>query len=369
MNALKQKIFGNYFKEPFHDKININKPILKKNSNNNILNKNFMKTDSDNDHFIQENFDTDKILNKNRNILNFNSNKNQINKEKYFDNTIPKSNITMKKPKKEIHTIEIILQHLQSKVPPQNFFSPEPNLTNFSDLEFKKSILQQKLQKIRKKNKELSQIIEPYKNSMSNEEIEQEQCLNYIKYLEGKRKKYILLNNKLKYDIKNRGVSMKKRLENIICNQLKEYENIYNNHFGNKDIKELNGQNGEIILNNNTNNEVPNIKSEISECKLNYTTTESVGNGNKIKNGNIIGNDSLKIIKNESNNKNCLSYNNNCNIQNNFQTSIKFIKNTKITRNNNNSSTITASHDMGIRTKQFKNLKDISKNNSVLNIK
>ena len=40
------------------------------------------------------------------------------------------------------------------------------------------------------------------------------------------------------------------------------------------------------------------------------------------------------------------------------------------TRNNNsNSSTITASHDIGIRNKQFKNLKEITKNNSVLNIK
>ena len=370
MNVLKQIIFDNYFKEPFHDKININKQILNKNNNDKKSKNDFMITDYDTDDNIQEKNNTDYILNNNGNNINLNLKKNQNTKEKNFDNTIPKNNIKLNQQKREFRTIETILQHLRRKVPPQNFFSPEPNLTNFSDLEFKKTLLQQKLQKIRKKNKELSQIIEPYKNSMSKEEMEQQQNLNYIKYLEAKRKKYLFLNNKLKYDIKNIGVSMKKRLETIVYSQLKEYENIYNNYYDNKDINELNGENGEIIFDNKTNSEAPIIKSEISEYKLNNITTESVGKGNKIKNGNNIGNNSLKFIKNEPINKNCLSYNNNCDNKNSYQASIRFIKNTKITRNNNsNSSTITASHDIGIRNKQFKNLKEITKNNSVLNIK
>ena len=71
--------------------------------------------------------------------------------------------------------------------------------------------------------------VEPYKQSMTNEDIENEQTLEYIKYLDNKIKEFVLLNNKLKQKLmSNQNINLKKKIEYLITKQIKEYEKLYN---------------------------------------------------------------------------------------------------------------------------------------------
>ena len=200
------------------------------NTNNKFSIKNSLFTDSDNDEFFKKNYDTEKVINKNRNkcvpISNTIKPKNKdiydmekINTNFYHlnynnhDNTIP---INPKSKKPEIQNIEKILKCLKED---NNNYTIDIQMSNNSssigsieELENKKEILIKKLKKIREKNKELMAYLEPYKQSMTNEDIENEQIMKYIKYLDDKRKKNIFINNKLKQkSMNNQNISMKKK--------------------------------------------------------------------------------------------------------------------------------------------------------------
>ena len=202
------------------------------NTTNKFSIKNSLFTDSDNDEFFKKNYDTEKIINKNRNkcvpISNTIKPKNKdiydmekINSNFYHlnynnhDNTIP---INRKNKKPEIQNIDKILKCLKED---NNNYAIDIQMSNNSssigsieELENKKEILIKKLKKIKEKNKELMAYLEPYKQSMTNEDIENEQIMKYIKYLDDKRKKNIFINNKLKQkSMNNQNISMKKKIE------------------------------------------------------------------------------------------------------------------------------------------------------------
>lgn len=425
-------------------------------------NKNYIFTDSDNDEYIKKNYDTEKIANKNINKIDLRTNLNNINSKNItynkskkknnsnslnnnFDNTIPRSK---KNHRLEIQSIENLLRYFKEINNYNNINNFNNNNNNslkyncylgnntninmnsfnisIEELENKKKNLNQKLNKLRQKNKELSSYLGSYKPSMTNEDMEHEQRLQYIKYLEDKRKDYILCNNKLKYELKNKGVSLKKKIENLINKQIKEYENIYmnlelidvnNNDLGvnmvmNNDysgykntykkdtINDNDNGEGELddeIRNNGniyTNNNLPLAKCELSlggggntDYKLNNTTDGLINSKPKVTNNtnmkNNINNTSIKFGNNnigggggeEKNKNNNIANNNTTNTNNNINnynnsyknntskknhpSSIKFIKSTKITRNNNASS-ILSSHDNNKKS-EFKNLKQITK--------
>ena len=375
---------------------------FKKNSNNNIINKdnnnrnkNGLFTDSDNEEFFQKNYDTENLLIKNENKYNSSTTKHdrkdinnidKINNNYYrinynnLDNTIP---ISKKMPKLEIQNIDKILNCLKedsnnsSLIKYRTDFSNgevinnENNLLNMpsiEELKNQKDILIIKLRKIKQKNKELTTYLEPYKQSMTNEDIENEHRLKYIKYLEEKRKEHICLNNKLKNKLMN-NQNIKKRIEYLINKHIKEYEKLINDDLStNENFDDYKSKN--IYTNNNIE-----IKCELSlsgvnsnsDYKMNNATTDGLINtkhkniinenfNNKntsIKSNKLNKNNSI-IFGGENKNKNNNNNNNNNNnslkikknnSKSNFLCSIKYIKNSKITRNNNTSSSITSSHD------------------------
>ena len=56
--------------------------------------------------------------------------------------------------------------------------------------------------------------LELYKQSMTNEDIENEYRLNYIKYLDNKRKEFILINSKLRHKLmNNQNIIIKKNIK------------------------------------------------------------------------------------------------------------------------------------------------------------
>ena len=115
------------------------------------------------------------------------------------------------------------------------------NMPNIEELKNQKEILIIKLKKIKQKNKELMTQLEPYRQSMTNQDIENEQRLKYIKYLDDKRKEYILINNKLRHKlINNENINIKKKIEYLINKQIKEYEKLINNNLStNENINEI----------------------------------------------------------------------------------------------------------------------------------
>lgn len=264
---------------------------------NEKLNKNFILTDSDDD-YTKKNYDTEKITNKNINKIDIQSNISNIlsninytnNKTKKntpinnynninlnnninFHNTIPRSK---KNNHQEINSIDFILQinkdndnfkikksfFMENKIPFRNNFNSNSLIFNdtifdLEELENKKEILKQKLFKLKQKNKELINYLGPYQSEMTNEDLEHEQRLKYIKYLEDKKKKFIIINNKIKYELKNKNIPTKKKIQNAISNQIKEYEKIYlgldiiNIKTNSKDIG-LNMNNDYSLFRNNT---------------------------------------------------------------------------------------------------------------------
>lgn len=366
---------------------------------NENLNKKYILTNSDDEDYIKRNYETEKISNKNINKIELKSNLNedinndiieninnkpkkksaQININNNFHNSIPRSK---KNNRPEIQAIDYLLRQIKdNNTNNKNSFllenkihlnSNNYNNTNYNinyddtsldieDLENKKEILTQKLMKLKQRNKDLINYLVPYQSSMTNEDMEHEQRLKYIKYLEEKRKKYILFNNKLKFELKSKNISVKKKIQNVIVNQIKEYENIYfsldimnlktnNNDVGlgmkinnlnndyswykNTSIKETNNDFGggdeecygddELKNNGNiyTNNNLP-VKFELSlgggggtDYKLNNTTDglnlsrpkTSSGNMNNIYNNNNslkinINNTSIKLNSNVTNNR------------------------------------------------------------------
>ena len=230
------------------------------------LKKNNLFTDSDNDEFFKKNNDIKNLINKNENNNISNTMKSKVKdiqktrtdvfRMNYnnHDNTIP---ISKKTQKSEIQNIDKILRFFKkendSYISKNNFFNNEKiinTIENIEELENQKEILTQKLKKIKLKNKELMSYVEPYKQSMTNEDIENEERLKYIKYLDDKLKERVLINNKLKQKLMtNQNINIKKKIEYLINKQIKEYEKLYN------DDLNMNENFNEIKYKNNyTNN-------------------------------------------------------------------------------------------------------------------
>ena len=364
------------------------------------LKKNNLFTDSDNDEFFKKNNDIKNLINKNENNTTGNTMKSKVKdiqktKTDVFrlnynnhDNTIP---ISKKTQKSEIQNIDKILRFFkkenESYIGKNNFFNNEKiinTLENIEELENQKEILTQKLKKIKLKNKELMSYVEPYKQSMTNEDIENEQRLKYIKYLDDKLKERVLINNKLKQKLMtNQNINIKKKIEYLINKQIKEYEKLY------IDDLDMNENFHEIKYKNNYTNNNVDIKCELSlsgansEYKINNVTTDGFVNSkhkNRIsgnlkvnnKNTNIFKlnkNNSLVFCGDEKNkNNNSLKPKRN-NSKTNFLSSIKYIKNSKITRNNNTSSSITSSHDNNNKNNINKksDFRAIKQNSKILN--
>ena len=373
---------------------NVEKNIYLENEFNNNeeiyynLKKNNLFTDSDNDEFFKKNEDIKNLLNKNENNINSKTIKSKtkdIEKTKTdafrlnynnHDNTIP---ISKKSQKSEIQNIDKILRFLKKDndnyISNNNFFNNEKiinTIENIDDLKNQKEILIQKLKKIRMKNKELMSYVEPYKQSMTNEDIENEQRLKYIKYLDDKIKECVLINNKLKQKLMtNQNINIKKKIEYLINKQIKEYEKLY------IDDLNMNENFNDIKYKNNYTNNNIDVKCELSlsgansEYKINNVTTDGFINSkqkNKMS-GNLKGNNknsnvnklnknnSLVFCGEEKNKNNSLKPKRN-NSKTNFLSSIKYIKNSKITRNNNTSSSITSSHDNNNNNKNNVNKKN-----------
>ena len=391
---------------------NVEKNIYLENEFNNNeeiyynLKKNNLFTDSDNDEFFKKNEDVKNLLNKNENNINgktIKSKTKDIEKTKTdafrlnynnHDNTIP---ISKKSQKSEIQNIDKILRFLKKDndnyISNNNFFNNEKiinTIENIDDLKNQKEILIQKLKKIRMKNKELMSYVEPYKQSMTNEDIENEQRLKYIKYLDDKIKECVLINNKLKQKLMtNQNINIKKKIEYLINKQIKEYEKLY------IDDLNMNENFNDIKYKNNYTNNNIDLKCELSlsgansEYKINNVTTDGFINSkhkNKMS-GNLKGNNknsnvnklnknnSLVFCGEEKNKNNSLKPKRN-NSKTNFLSSIKYIKNSKITRNNNTSSSITSSHDNNNNNKNnvnkkndLRSLKQNSKNANGINFK
>ena len=373
---------------------NVEKNIYLENEFNNNeeiyynLKKNNLFTDSDNDEFFKKNEGIKNLLNKNENNINgktIKSKTKDIEKPKTdafrlnynnHDNTIP---ISKKSQKSEIQNIDKILRFLKKDndnyISNNNFFNNEKiinTIENIDDLKNQKEILIQKLKKIRMKNKELMSYVEPYKQSMTNEDIENEQRLKYIKYLDDKIKECVLINNKLKQKLMtNQNINIKKKIEYLINKQIKEYEKLY------IDDLNMNENFNDIKYKNNYTNNNIDVKCELSlsgansEYKINNVTTDGFINSkhkNKMS-GNLKGNNknsnvnklnknnSLVFCGEEKNKNNSLKPKRN-NSKTNFLSSIKYIKNSKITRNNNTSSSITSSHDNNNNNKNNVNKKN-----------
>ena len=340
------------------------------------LNKNDLYTDSDNEEFFKKNNNIKNLINKNENNIiaktikpktrDIEKSKTDMLRQNYnnHDNTIP---ISKKSQKSEIQNIDKMLRIFKrdnDSYSNKNYlFSNEKisNTESIEDLKNQKEKLTEKLKNIRMKNKELKAYVEPFKQSMTNEDIENEQNMQYIKYLGDKIKTYILVNNKLKQKLMtNQNINIKKKIEYLIGKQIKEYEKLLNDDLNmDENLNEIK------YKSNYTNNNV-NVKCELSlsgansEYKINNVTTDDfinfkhknkvsgtlkVNNKNPNVNKLLNKNNSLVFCGEEKNkNNNSLKPKRN-NSKTNFLSSIKYIKNSKITRNNNTSSSITSSHD------------------------
>ena len=340
------------------------------------LNKNDLYTDSDNEEFFKKNNNIKNLINKNENNIiaktikqktrDIEKSKTDMLRQNYnnHDNTIP---ISKKSQKSEIQNIDKMLRIFKrdnDSYSNKNYlFSNEKisNTESIEDLKNQKEKLTEKLKNIRMKNKELKAYVEPFKQSMTNEDIENEQNMQYIKYLGDKIKSYILVNNKLKQKLMtNQNINIKKKIEYLIGKQIKEYEKLLNDDLNmDENLNEIK------YKSNYTNNNV-NVKCELSlsgansEYKINNVTTDDfinfkhknkvsgtlkVNNKNPNVNKLLNKNNSLVFCGEEKNkNNNSLKPKRN-NSKTNFLSSIKYIKNSKITRNNNTSSSITSSHD------------------------
>ena len=340
------------------------------------LNKNDLYTDSDNEEFFKKNNNIKNLINKNENNIiaktikpktrDIEKSKTDMLRQNYnnHDNTIP---ISKKSQKSEIQNIDKMLRIFKrdnDSYSNKNYlFSNEKisNTESIEDLKNQKEKLTEKLKNIRMKNKELKAYVEPFKQSMTNEDIENEQNMQYIKYLGDKIKSYILVNNKLKQKLMtNQNINIKKKIEYLIGKQIKEYEKLLNDDLNmDENLNEIK------YKSNYTNNNV-NVKCELSlsgansEYKINNVTTDDfinfkhknkvsgtlkVNNKNPNVNKLLNKNNSLVFYGEEKNkNNNSLKPKRN-NSKTNFLSSIKYIKNSKITRNNNTSSSITSSHD------------------------
>ena len=340
------------------------------------LNKNDLYTDSDNEEFFKKNNNIKNLINKNGNNIiaktikpktrDIEKSKTDMLRQNYnnHDNTIP---ISKKSQKSEIQNIDKMLRIFKrdnDSYSNKNYlFSNEKisNTESLEDLKNQKEKLTEKLKNIRMKNKELKAYVEPFKQSMTNEDIENEQNMQYIKYLGDKIKSYILVNNKLKQKLMtNQNINIKKKIEYLIGKQIKEYEKLLNDDLNmDENLNEIK------YKSNYTNNNV-NVKCELSlsgansEYKINNVTTDDfinfkhknkvsgtlkVNNKNPNVNKLLNKNNSLVFCGEEKNkNNNSLKPKRN-NSKTNFLSSIKYIKNSKITRNNNTSSSITSSHD------------------------
>ena len=340
------------------------------------LNKNDLYTDSDNEEFFKKNNNIKNLINKNENNIiaktikpktrDIEKSKTDMLRQNYnnHDNTIP---ISKKSQKSEIQNIDKMLRIFKrdnDSYSNKNYlFSNEKisNTESIEDLKNQKEKLTEKLKNIRMKNKELKAYVEPFKQSMTNEDIENEQNMQYIKYLGDKIKSYILVNNKLKQKLMtNQNINIKKKIEYLIGKQIKEYEKLLNDDLNmDENLNEIK------YKSNYTNNNV-NVKCELSlsgansEYKINNVTTDDfinfkhknkvsgtlkVNNKNPNVNKLLNKNNSLVFCGEEKNkNNNSLKPKRN-NSKTNFLSSMKYIKNSKITRNNNTSSSITSSHD------------------------
>ena len=369
------------------------------------LKKNNLFTDSDNEEFFKNNDDINNLINKNSNnlinktakpkIKDLERAKIEVYRLNYnnHDNTIP---ISKKSQKPEIQNIDRILKYFSKEnnnINKNNTFLNDKifnSIENIEDLKNQKEILTQKLKKIRLKNKELMSYVEPYKQSMTNEDIENEQTLEYIKYLDNKIKEFVLLNNKLKQKLmSNQNINLKKKIEYLITKQIKEYEKLYN------DDLIMNDNFNEIRYKNNYTNNNLDVKCELSlsgansEYKINNVTTDGFINSkhqNKVSGNLRINNKNTNVYKLNKNNSLVFNgdeknKNNNSlkpkrnNSKTNFLSSIKYIKNSKITRNNNTSSSITSSHENNNKNNNinknndFKSLKQNSKNTNGINFR
>ena len=370
------------------------------------LKKNNLFTDSDNEEFFKKNDDINNLTNKNSNnlinktakpkIKDLERAKIEVYRLNYnnHDNTIP---ISKKSQKREIQNIDRILKYFNKEnnnITKNNIFINDKifnSIENIDDLKNQKEILTQKLKKIRLKNKELMSYVEPYKQSMTNEDIENEQTLEYIKYLDNKIKEFVLLNNKLKQKLmSNQNINLKKKIEYLITKQIKEYEKLYN------DDLIMNDNFNEIRYKNNYTNNNLDVKCELSlsgansEYKINNVTTDGFINSkhqNKVSGNLRINNKNTNVYKLNKNNSLVFNgdeknKNNNSlkpkrnNSKTNFLSSIKYIKNSKITRNNNTSSSITSSHENNNKNNininknnDFRSLKQNSKNTNGINFR
>ena len=340
------------------------------------LNKNDLYTDSDNEEFFKKNNNIKNLINKNENNIiaktikpktrDIEKSKTDMLRQNYnnHDNTIP---ISKKSQKSEIQNIDKMLRIFKrdnDSYSNKNYLFSNGKISNtesLEDLKNQKEKLTEKLKNIRMKNKELKAYVEPFKQSMTNEDIENEQNMQYIKYLGDKIKSYILVNNKLKQKLMtNQNINIKKKIEYLIGKQIKEYEKLLNDDLNmDENLNEIK------YKSNYTNNNV-NVKCELSlsgansEYKINNVTTDDfinfkhknkvsgtlkVNNKNPNVNKLLNKNNSLVFCGEEKNkNNNSLKPKRN-NSKTNFLSSIKYIKNSKITRNNNTSSSITSSHD------------------------
>jgi len=379
------------------------------NTTNKYSIKNSLFTDSDNEEFFKKNYDTEKVISKNRNkcvpISNTIKPKNKdiydmekINSNFYHlnynnhDNTIP---INRKSKKPEIQNIDRILKCLKDD---NNNYAIDIQMSNNSssigsieELENKKEILIKKLKKIKEKNKELMAYLEPYKQSMTNEDIENEQIMKYIKYLDDKRKKNIYINNKLKQkSMNNQNISMKKKIEYLINKQIKHYEELLNSDSITNENLEIKNKN--VYTHNNVEAKCElSLGNSNSEYKLNNATTDGLinskhkttvndnlnnANNNTNTNKNKLNKNNSLIFGGEDKNKNnnSLKFKKN-NSKSNFLSSIKYIQNrnsntsSSITSSNNNNNNVNNNNNNTNKKSDFKNLKQNSKRSNGLKFK
>lgn len=394
-------------------KYNINPHFNQKDANS-IKNDNPNKNDSDNEEYFKKQYEIEKMINnKNKNdyinITNLTKLKNKdiINIGKidnnyypinfnHHDNTIP---ISKKSQRAEIENMEKIIQYFKQennsninnkfKLNYENDIftnnNINKNIPNIEELKNQKDVLIIKLRKIKQKNKELMDYFQPYKQSITNEDIENEQNLKYIQYLDNKRKDFILINHKLKHKLmNNQNINIKKKIEYLINKQIKEYEKLYNNDLSiNENIKNVYTTNNiemkcELSLsgvNNNSDYKLNNATTDgLINTKHKNIINENFNNKKIITKNNKLNKNNSIIIGEEKNKINSLKIRKN-NSKSNFLSSIKYIKNSKNARNNNTSSSITSSHEnnninnKNIKKNDFKSLKSNTKISNGINVK
>jgi len=313
-----------------------NKELIKQNQN--------IPFESTNEEYFKQNYDTVTFIQNNKNIFELKSNTNKPNSyikninNIYHESTIPKS---IKAPKKEIENINKLLILFKEEKPKEinKYYGPVSKFIKTEELEKKKENLSKEIKRLKQKNKELISLLGSDKHILTDEEIENKEKMDYIKYLYNKSRDFVYQNNELKSKFKSKNINIKQKLEYLLNKQIKEYENILSLNDSMNDIKNKNVQTNY----NQDNYELSLSGEKESDYKLNNVKTDGhIINKNRINNfdNNSIG------YYDDFKNKNTVIKSNKNNSKQNYLSSLNYLKNSKNARNNNKSSSIIGSHEL-----------------------